>query len=69
MSSELMLAIEQLEKEKGISKDILLEAIESALISAYKKNFGAAQNVKVDIDEEGIVKVYVFPALPIQIIA
>lgn len=58
MSSELMLAIEQLEKEKGISKDILVEAIVTALISAYKKNFGAAQNVKVDIDEEGIFKVY-----------
>ena len=35
-----------------ISKDILIEAIESALVSAYKKNYGTSQNVRVDIDRE-----------------
>ncbi|MDP4092534.1 MAG: transcription termination factor NusA [Bacillota bacterium] len=59
MSSELILALEQLQKEKGIDKEILIEAIEAALISAYKKNFGTAQNVKVTIDREtGDVRVY-----------
>lgn len=48
-----------MEKEKHISKEILLEAIESALVSAYKKNYGTSQNVRVDINEEtGDINVY-----------
>lgn len=59
MSTELILALEQLEKEKGIKKEIIIEAIEAALISAYKKNFGSAMNVKVNIDRTtGDVKVF-----------
>ncbi|MBQ3123516.1 MAG: transcription termination/antitermination protein NusA, partial [Firmicutes bacterium] len=52
MNAEFMVAIEELEKEKDISKDILIEAIESALVSAYKKNYGTSQNVRVAIDRE-----------------
>lgn len=52
MNKEFMRAIEDLEKEKQISKDILIEAIESALVSAYKKNYGTSQNVRVNIDRE-----------------
>lgn len=59
MSAELILALEQLEKEKGIKKEVIIEAIEAALISAYKKNFGSAMNVKVNIDRiSGDVKVF-----------
>ncbi len=59
MSAELIHALEQLKKEKGIDTDILIEAIEAALISAYRKNFGTAQNVKVTIDRDtGDVHVY-----------
>lgn len=59
MNSEFMDALEQLEREKGIAKDILLEAIELALISGYKKNFNSAQNVRVDINRHtGTVKVF-----------
>lgn len=48
-----------LEKEKGIDKDILIEALEAALISAYKKNFKSAANVRVDLNEEaGSMKVF-----------
>lgn len=54
-----MHALNQLEREKGINKEILIEAIEAALISAYKRNFGSSQNVKVIIDHDtGDVKVY-----------
>lgn len=52
MNSQLFDAIDYLEEEKGIDKDILMEALEAALISAYKKNFKSASNVRVDIDEE-----------------
>lgn len=59
MSAELIYALNQIEKEKGISKDMLIEAIEAALISAYKRNFGVVQNVKVAIDRAtGDVKVF-----------
>ena len=59
MSAELIQALNQLEKEKGINKDILIEAIEAALISAYKRNFGSTQNVKIYIDpESGDVRVF-----------
>jgi|LSQX01.3.fsa_nt_gb N utilization substance protein A len=59
MSAELLHALEQLEKERGINKDILVDAIEQALISAYKRNFGSAQNVEVVIDRTtGDVRVF-----------
>ena len=50
MNIEFIEAIEQLEREKSISKDVLIDAIESALVSAYKKNYGTSQNVRVEID-------------------
>jgi transcription termination/antitermination protein NusA len=50
MSSELLDALLILEKEKGISRDILIEAIEAALISAYRRNFNQAQNVRIDMN-------------------
>jgi len=59
MNIEFIEALDQIEKEKGISKEILLEAIEAALVSAYKKNYGTAQNVKINIDRAtGEVKVF-----------
>ena len=50
MNTELMEALEVLEKEKNISKDTLLEAIEQSLIQACKNHFGKADNVKVSIN-------------------
>ncbi len=59
MSAELLHALEQLEKERGIDKEILVEAIEQALISAYKRNFGSAQNVEVNLEKSsGEIRVY-----------
>ncbi|MEN1966838.1 transcription termination factor NusA [Lentibacillus sp. N15] len=59
MKSQLFDAIDYLEKEKGIDKGILLEALEAALISAYKKNFKSATNVRVDLDEDaGTMRVF-----------
>ena len=52
MNKEFIQAIEDLEKERQFEKDVLIEAIESALVSAYKKNYGTSQNVRVDIDRE-----------------
>ncbi len=50
-NKELILALEELEKEKGIQKSYVIEAIEQALITAYKRNFDSAENVKVVMDQ------------------
>ena len=50
-NKELILALEELEKEKGIKKSYVIESIETALVTAYKRNFDALENVKVDIDK------------------
>lgn len=53
MNAELLRALDQIEEEKGISKDVIVEAIEAALLSAYKKNFGAtAQNMRIEMDRQ-----------------
>lgn len=58
MRIDIMGALSELEREKGISKDIVIDAIKQALMSAYKRNFNSAQNVKVEVDEvTGEVKV------------
>lgn len=58
-NKELILALEQLEKEKGIEKLYVLESIEAALVTAYKRNFDSLENVKVDIDKKtGATHVY-----------
>ena len=59
VNKELILAVEQLEKEKGIKKEYLLESIETALVTAYKRNFDSQENVKVVMDEKtGSTHVY-----------
>lgn len=59
MNAEFMQAFEQLGKEKGIAPEVLFDAIEAALISAYKRNFGSAQNVRVSLDRNtGEIHVY-----------
>ncbi|MBG9980023.1 transcription termination factor NusA [Facklamia lactis] len=59
MSKELIAAMRILEEEKGIKPDVIKEALESALILAYKKNYDQAQNVEVVFDENtGEIKVY-----------
>ena len=58
-NKELILALDELEKEKGMNKEYLLEAIETALVTAYKRNFDALENVKVLMDKQtGATHVY-----------
>ena len=59
MSKEMLTALETLEAEKGIAKEIVIEALEAALISAYKRHYGQAQNVEVEFDQQkGDIHVY-----------
>ena len=58
-NKQLIKALEDLEKEKGIKKEYLLESIETALVTAYKRNFDSSENVKVVMDEQtGSTNVY-----------
>jgi transcription termination/antitermination protein NusA len=59
MNTQLLDALADIIREKGISKEVVMEAIEAAIISAYKRNFGQAQNVRVDLNmETGTIRVF-----------
>jgi N utilization substance protein A len=59
MAGELIQALGEIEKERGIPKAALIDAIKSALNTAYKKNFGSAHNVSVELNEiTGEVRVF-----------
>ncbi|MBQ3111895.1 MAG: transcription termination/antitermination protein NusA, partial [Firmicutes bacterium] len=59
MNQEFIDALKDLEKEKGINTEVLLEAIEAALIAAYKKHYGSSQNVRVEMNR-GSGDIHVF---------
>ena len=64
MSREIIEALRQIEKEKGISAETLLSALEDALHSAYRKTPDAVETAKVEIDPEtGDIRVFqlIFP--------
>ena len=52
VNSELLNAFKELGHEKGILPEILFDAVEAALIAAYRKNFGSSQNVRVELNRE-----------------
>jgi len=59
MNRELIYVIEQIGQEKGIEKEVLFEALESALLSASKKTMGAGDNVRMHLDRQtGVLKLY-----------
>lgn len=58
MSAELFNLLDEIEEEKGISKDVVLDALESALISAYKKNFGAVEDINVKFSDDGDIRIF-----------
>ena len=50
MNEDFITLLDEFEKEKGISRDILIDALETALVSAYKRNYGSNQDVRVEIN-------------------
>ena len=59
MSKELLGALDVLETEKGFDKQVVIDALEAALVSAYKRNYDQAQNVEVEFDQrKGDIHVY-----------
>jgi N utilization substance protein A len=59
MNRELIMVIEQLGREKGIDKEVLFEALETALLSASRKSLGPAENLRIHIDRKtGDFRIY-----------
>ena len=58
MSREILEAVREIEREKGIEGDTLVHALEDALLAAYKKTPGAARHASVELDERGDFKVF-----------
>jgi N utilization substance protein A len=59
MSKEIIYVIDQISKEKGVPRDVLLDAIRSALLSAARKKYGGRENVNLDLDVETFeMKIY-----------
>src|ERR1051325_485191 len=58
MSREIIEAVRTIEREKGIDGDTLIQALEDALLAAYKKTPGAARHATVELDDEGDFRVY-----------
>jgi N utilization substance protein A len=69
VNKEFISAINQVCHERQLSRDVVLEAIEAALISAYKRNFGAAQTITAKIDPDtGIARVFVEKEVVVDVI-
>jgi N utilization substance protein A len=58
MSKEILEAVRQIEREKGIEDDVLVRALEDALLAAYKKTPGAARHATVELDSGGDFRVW-----------
>ena len=60
MNKEFLEALSALCKEKGLSEDIIIEAVEAALVAAYKKNFNSSANVEVEVSTDtGGMRVFI----------
>ncbi len=69
MNAEFISALDALEKEKNISKDFLIEAIETAINAAYKKSVGPAHDSKAEVDREtGDIKIYALKTVVDEVI-
>ncbi len=61
INKDFFLALDELEKQKGIKKEFFIETLESALVAAYKKNFGESKAVEVKLNpEKSTIKVYAY---------
>src|ERR671926_1276489 len=58
MSQEIVDAVREIEREKGIDEGTLVTALEDALLAAYKKTPGASRHATVELDDEGDFRVY-----------
>src|SRR5689334_2814204 len=58
MRSEFQAAIAQLIAEKGLPREVVMETVANALLSAYRKSFGGGENIRIEVDKNGDVRVW-----------
>ena len=58
MRSEFQAAIAQLIAEKGLPREVVMESVNNALLSAYRKSFGGGENIRIEVDKNGDVRVW-----------
>ena len=58
MRSEFQAAIAQLIAEKGLPLEVVMESVNNALLSAYRKSFGGGENIRIEVDKNGEVRVW-----------
>ena len=69
VNKDFFLALEDLEREKKINKEFFIEALESALTSAYKKNFGEAKSASVKLNpEKNTIRVYSYKTVVAEVV-
>ena len=69
VNKDFFLALDDLEREKKINKEFFIETLESALTSAYKKNFGEAKSASVKLNpEKNTIKVYSYKTVVAEVV-
>ena len=63
MNKELIMALDALEKENGIDKEIMFAAIEKSLMDEYKAEFDKADNGRVELDREQAISTFILTEL------
>lgn len=58
MRSEFQAAIAQLTAEKGLPREVVMETVANALLAAYRKSFGGGENIRIEVDKNGEVRVW-----------
>jgi N utilization substance protein A len=58
MRSEFQAAIAQLIAEKGLPREVVMETVATALLAAYRKSFGSGENIRIEVDKNGEVRVW-----------
>ena len=67
MRSEFQAAIAQLIAEKGLPREVVMETVATALLSAYRKSYGGGENIRIDVDKNGEVHVWAAKRIVAQV--
>lgn len=67
MRSEFQAAIAQLIAEKGLPREVVMETVATALLAAYRKSFGDGENIRIEVDKNGEVRVWASKRVVVQV--
>src|SRR5947209_18211963 len=67
MRSEFPISIAQLIAEKGLPREVVMETVATALLAAYRKSFGGGENIRIEVDKNGEVRVWASKRVVVQV--